>query len=244
MSEGISQPGSHASAKPMAAQPQADGASAPPAGYTAPAEEMRLVEALRSGSETAFMMLVEQHHRALLRLAMVYVSSRAVAEEVVQETWVGVLQGLQRFEGRSSLKTWIFRILTNCAKTRAQREGRSVPFSSLADYHEDDYEPAVEPERFRTAEMEWPGQWLTAPRHWEEIPEERLLSQETRERLWKAIEALPANQRTVITLRDIEGWDSEEICRFLDISEVNQRVLLHRARARVRHALEMYFEEE
>src|SRR5437763_17077002 len=151
MSEGISQPGSHASAKSMADQPQVDGASAPPAGYTAPAEEMRLVEALRSGSETAFMMLVEQYHRALLRLAMVYVSSRAVAEEVVQETWVGVLQGLQRFEGRSSLKTWIFRILTNCAKTRAQREGRSVPFSSLAAYYdegEESGEPAVEPERF------------------------------------------------------------------------------------------------
>lgn len=205
---------------------------------------MRLVEALRGGSETAFVMLVEQHHRALLRVAMVYVSSRAVAEEVVQETWLGVLQGLRRFEGRSSLKTWIFRILTNCARTRAQREGRSVPFSSLAEFQQDDNEPAIEPERFRTAETEWPGGWLRAPRHWDEVPEERVLSQETRAHLWKAIEALPANQRTVITLRDIEGWDSEEVCRFLDISEANQRVLLHRARTKVRRALEMYFEEE
>lgn len=225
-------------------QPRPGGTSARPVAYTAPADEMRLVEALRDGSETAFVMLVEQYHRPLLRLAMVYVPSRAVAEEVVQETWVGVLQGLQRFEGRSSLKTWIFRILTNCAKTRAQREGRSVPFSSLAEFQEDDNEPAVEPGRFRPAEMERPGGWLVAPRHWDEIPEERMLSQETRAHLWKAIEALPLNQRTVITLRDIEGWDSEEICRFLDISEVNQRVLLHRARAKVRRALEMYLEEE
>jgi RNA polymerase sigma-70 factor (ECF subfamily) len=205
---------------------------------------MRLVEALRSGSETAFVMLIEQYHRALLRLAMVYVPSRAVAEEVVQETWLGVLQGLQRFEGRSSLKTWIFRILTNCAKTRAQREGRTVPFSSLADLQEDDDEPSVEPERFSASEMGRTGHWLASPRRWDEIPEERLLSQETQTQLRKAIQVLPPNQRTVITLRDIEGWDSEEICRFLDISEVNQRVLLHRARARIRRALEMYFEEE
>jgi RNA polymerase sigma-70 factor, ECF subfamily len=238
MSEGITQSG--VPAQSIAAQP--GGASALPA--TASADEMRLVEALRSGSEAAFVMLVERYHRALLRLAMVYVPSKAVAEEVVQETWVGVLQGLQRFEGRSSLKTWIFRILTNCARTRAQREGRSVPFSSLAEFRQDDQEPAVEPERFRTAEMGRPGQWLISPQRWDEIPEERLLAQETRARLWKSIEALPANQRMVITLRDIEGWDSEEICRFLDISEVNQRVLLHRARTRVRRALEMYFEEE
>ncbi|HEV2580376.1 MAG TPA: sigma-70 family RNA polymerase sigma factor [Ktedonobacteraceae bacterium] len=240
MTEGISRPVSPISAQPL----EAAVTSAPLAGYSASADEIRLVEALRNGSETAFVMLIEQYHRALLRLAMVYVSSRAVAEEVVQETWLGVLQGLQRFEGRSSLKTWIFRILTNCAKTRALREGRSVPFSSLAEFREEDDEPAVEPERFRTADMGSAGQWLTPPQRWDEIPEERLLSQETRARLWKAIEVLPPNQRAVITLRDIEGWDSEEICRFLDISEVNQRVLLHRARARVRRALEMYFDEE
>jgi len=245
MSEDISQPGSRFSAQSLAAQPGR--ASATPAGsaaYTASPEDIRLVEALRSGSEAAFVMLIEQYHRALLRLAMVYVPSKAVAEEVVQETWLGVLQGLQRFEGRSSLKTWIFRILTNCAKTRAQREGRSIPFSALADMQEDDQEPSVAPERFRTAEMGLQGQWLIPPQRWDEIPEDRLLSQETQMRLWQAIEALPPNQRSVITLRDIEGWDSEEICRFLDISEVNQRVLLHRARARVRRALEVYFEEE
>src|SRR5579864_338794 len=153
MSEGISQPGSHSSTQSMKAQPGL------PTAYIASMEEMRLVEALRSGSEAAFVMLIEQYHRALLRLAMVYVPSRAVAEEVVQETWLGVLQGLQRVEGRSSLKTWIFRILTNCAKTRAQREGRSVPFSSLADFQEDDQEPSIEPERFRSAEMEGSGSW-------------------------------------------------------------------------------------
>lgn len=159
---------------------------------------------------------------------------------------MGVLQGLSRFEGRSSLKTWIFRILTNCAKTRAQREGRSVPFSSLAAYYdegEENGEPAVEPERFTAPDWERPGHWISFPRNWDDIPEERLLSQETLSAISMAIDALPPNQREVITLRDIEGWTSEEICRFLGISEVNSRVLLHRARSRVRKALEKYFEE-
>ncbi len=214
---------------------------------TASPEELQLLMALRNGSEAAFVSLVEQYHRALLRLALVFVPSKAVAEEVVQETWMGVLQGLSRFEGRSSLKTWIFRILTNCAKTRAQREGRSVPFSSLAAYYDDGEEsgePAVEPERFTSPDWERPGQWISFPRNWDDIPEERLLSQETLSAISMAIDALPPNQREVITLRDIEGWTSEEICRFLGISEVNSRVLLHRARSRVRKALEKYFEEE
>lgn len=204
-------------------------------------DDIRLVEALRMGDEAAFVMLIEMYQGALLRLAMAYVSSKVVAEEVVQDTWVGVLRGLGRFEGRSSLKTWIFRILTNCAKTRALREGRSIPFSSLAGFQDDETEPSVEPERFKTMDMDWPGQWLFPPRHWDELPEERLLGKETRAQIQQAIDMLPANQRAVITLRDIEGWESEEICRFLEISEVNERVLLHRARARVRNALETYF---
>jgi RNA polymerase sigma-70 factor (ECF subfamily) len=198
---------------------------------------------LRSGSEVAFMSLVDQYHVAMLRLAQVYVSTHAVAEEVVQEAWVGVLQGLHRFEGRSSLKTWIFRILTNCAKTRAQREGRSIPFSSLQVFDTDPGKPAVDPERFSPADAEWPGQWVSFPRNWDELPEDRLISQETRTRIQEAIEMLPANQREVITLRDIEGWTPDEVCAFLGISEANQRVLLHRARSRVRRVLEQYFDE-
>jgi RNA polymerase sigma-70 factor (ECF subfamily) len=207
-------------------------------------EDMRMVEALQSGDESAFVSLVNRYHAPMLRLAMVFVPSLAVAEEVVQETWMGVFQGLDRFEGRSSLKTWLFRILTNRAKTRAQREGRSVPFSSLPEFNSDFPEPAVEPERFTGPDQQWPGGWITFPSSWDEIPEERILSQETLTRIQEAIDALPPGQREVITLRDIEGWPSDETCNLLGVSEANQRVLLHRARCRVRRALEKYFEEE
>ncbi len=210
----------------------------------ASAEDLRMVEALRSGDESAFVLLIDQYHASMLRLAMVFVPSQAVAEEVVQEAWMGVLQGLDRFEGRSSLKTWIFRILTNRAKTRAQREGRSVPFSSLPEFNSELAEPAVEPERFRGPDQQWPGHWISFPRSWDEIPEERILSQETLTRIHEAIDGLPYGQREVITLRDIEGWPSDETCNLLGVSEANQRVLLHRARSRVRRALEKYFEEE
>jgi RNA polymerase sigma-70 factor, ECF subfamily len=208
------------------------------------AEDLRLVEALRSSDENAFVSLIDRYHTSMLRLAMVFVPSQAIAEEVVQETWMGVLQGLDRFEGRSSLKTWIFRILTNRAKTRAQREGRSVPFSSLPEFSIEIQEPAVEPERFRGPDQQWPGQWVSFPRSWDEIPEESILSQETMICIQEAIDTLPAGQRKVITLRDIEGWTSDEACTLLGVSEANQRVLLHRARSRVRRALERYFEEE
>ena len=253
MSEGTTQPDSPFDLAANAAAAQLDGADAiyrvptSQAVHAVPSEELQLLMALRDGNEAAFVSLIDQYHRALLRLAMVFVSSHSVAEEVVQETWMGVLQGLSRFEGRSSLKTWIFRILTNCAKTRAQREGRSVPFSSLAatyDESEESGEPTVEPEHFTAADWESPGNWISFPRNWNDIPETRLLSQETLRTIQMAIDALPPNQREVITLRDIEGWNSEEICHFLGISEVNSRVLLHRARARVRKALEKYFEEE
>jgi len=214
------------------------------AGSVASAEDLRVVEALRSGNEGAFVSLIERYHVSMLRLAMVFVSSQAVAEEVVQDSWMGVLQGLNGFEGRSSLKTWIFRILTNRAKTRAQREDRSVPFSSLAEFNSDLPEPAVEPERFRGPDQQWPGHWVSFPRSWDEIPEERILSQETLTRIQEAIDTLPLGQREVIVLRDIEGCSSDEACNLLGVSEANQRVLLHRARSRVRRALERYFEEE
>jgi RNA polymerase sigma-70 factor (ECF subfamily) len=198
-------------------------------------DDARLVERLRSRDEQAFAELVRRHNPALLRVARLFVPTAAVAEDVVADTWLGVLKGIDRFEGRSSLKTWIFRILTNTAKTRGQHEGRSLPFSALED-EEGPFEPAVERERFTGA-----GHWGVPPRAW---PEERLLRAETRAVIESAIEQLPPTQRTVIELRDVEGWSAEEVRNALDLSETNQRVLLHRARAKVRRALEQYLMEE
>ena len=195
------------------------------AGAVAPTDELFLIEQLRSGNEAAFASLVDRYAPTMLRLAMNYVKVWAVAEEVVQETW-------------------LFRILTNCAITRAQREGRSIPFSSLTSSDPDLAEPEIDPDRFFPADHQWAGQWVSFPSNWQEMPEERVLSRETRARLEKAIEALPPSQRQIIIMRDIEGWTSEETCNFLGISEVNQRVLLHRARSKVRGMLEQYFEEE
>jgi RNA polymerase sigma-70 factor (ECF subfamily) len=202
--------------------------------------DARVVDALRRGDEAAFARLLREHQTSLERVARIYVSSAAVAEEVVQETWLAVLNGIDRFEGRSSLKTWIFRILTNIAKTRAQREGRTLPFSALQ-RPDAVPEPAVEPDRFLDPEHpRWPGHWASKPIGW---PEERLLEAETRETIERAIEALPPAQRAAISLRDVEGWSSEEVCNALGVSETNQRVLLHRARSKVRRALEEYLSE-
>jgi RNA polymerase sigma-70 factor (ECF subfamily) len=200
------------------------------------ADESELLAALRRGDEAAFMTLVERYHPSLVRLAQLYVKDRTVAEEVAQEAWLGVLKGLDNFEGRSSLKTWLFRIVTNIAKTRGQREGRSVAFSTLGDASAESDAPAVDPDRFHPD-----GHWLTPPRDWGEAPEERILRREARDQIQAAIAALPPNQREVITLRDVEGWPSAEVCNALGISETNQRVLLHRARSRVRRAVEEYF---
>jgi len=199
-------------------------------------DESRLVEALRAGNEAAFRELVRMYNASLLRVARIYVPTRALAEEVVQETWLAVLEGLDRFEGRSSLKTWIFRILANRAKTRAIRERRTLPFSAFQPDRVP--EAAVDPDRFRDSEdPRWPGHWAVPPTAW---PEDRLVSAETREKLAEAIDALPGTQRAVISLRDLEGWSAEEVCNALELSETNQRVLLHRARSRVRKALEEY----
>jgi RNA polymerase sigma-70 factor (ECF subfamily) len=206
-------------------------------------DEARLLKALRQGDESAFATLLETYHSSLVHVAMTYVRNRAVAEEVVQETWLGVIRGLDRFEGRSSLKTWIFRIVANIAKTRAEREGRSVPFSALKAAEETD-EPAVPPERFldsRAGRLE--GHWAAPPSRWETLPQERLDAKETLAQIREAIETLPPGQRAVITLRDIEQWSSEEVCELLGVSEVNQRVLLHRARSKVRAALEQQLTE-
>jgi RNA polymerase sigma-70 factor (ECF subfamily) len=205
-------------------------------------DDAQLVAALRQGDEMAFEMLVERYHTSLIRLAQHYVSSHALAEEVAQDTWLGVLQGIERFEGRSSLKTWIFHILTNRAKTRGQREGRSIPFSALEKVTDEGSEPAVEPQRFRATEP-WADHWAMPPQSWDHLPEERILSQETRACIDATIAMLPPHQRLVLTLRDVEGFSSRDVCGILDVSETNQRVLLHRARSRVRSALEQYYTE-
>jgi RNA polymerase sigma-70 factor (ECF subfamily) len=206
-------------------------------------DDTQAVRALKARSESAFAALVRMHHASMLRVAQIYVSSRAVAEEVVQETWVAVLNGIDRFEGRSSLKTWIYRILGNIAKTRAIREGRTLPFSALDPGRVP--EAAVDPDRFRDSEHpRWPGHWASPPQRWDTIPEERLLGRETKAKIEAALEQLPASQRAVVSLRDIEGWSSDEVCNALELSETNQRVLLHRGRSKLRTALESYLEGE
>jgi RNA polymerase sigma-70 factor (ECF subfamily) len=205
------------------------------------AGERELLESLRQGDERAFGRLVDGHGAAMLRVARLYCRDRAVAEEVVQEAWLGVLRGIERFEGRSSLRTWLFRIVANVAKTRAVREARSVPFSALVGAEEEG--PSVGPEAFRGPEDKWEGHWATPPVDWGR-PEEQLLSAETRAVIAEAIDALPDGQRLVISLRDVEGWTAEEVCNVLELSETNQRVLLHRARTRVRHALDDYLTEK
>jgi RNA polymerase sigma-70 factor (ECF subfamily) len=207
--------------------------------------ETALVAALRRRDEAAFVTLVTQYHGPLLRLAMVYSGNRAVAEEIVQDAWLGVLQGIDGFEERSSFKTWLFRILVNRARTRAEREARTVPFSAVwGDLSVgNDPEPAVPADRFRgAADPRAPYHWAVPPKSWGGDPEEQLLTRETLSILEQAIAALPPNQREVITLRDVEGWPAEEVCNVLGLSDSNQRVLLHRARARVRAALERHFD--
>jgi RNA polymerase sigma-70 factor (ECF subfamily) len=202
-------------------------------------DEARLIASLKAGDETAFAWLLDEYSSSMLRVAMTHVSTRTVAEEVVQETWLGVLKGIDRFEARSSLKTWIFRILTNTANTRGQRERRIVPFSSLA--AADDDESAVDPDRFFPPDhARYPDHWAIGPTAWT-TPEDGLLSGETREVIMRAIDDLPEAQRAVVTLRDVEGWPPEEVCEVLQVSDGNQRVLLHRGRTRIRTELEHYF---
>lgn len=210
-----------------------------------PLDEADLIDALTQRDEAAFVQLVTRYQAPLLRLALVYAGSRAVAEEIVQETWLGVLQGIERFEGRSSFKTWLFRILVNRAKSRGEREGRMTPFSALGDGALHGSEPAVPSERFLPADHpEWPFHWAVPPRSWGSSPEEQLLQRETLALAAQAIAALPPAQREVITLRDVEGASSEDVCNVLGITETNQRVLLHRARSRVRAALERHLEND
>ena len=204
-------------------------------------EDAALVERLRNRDEASFLELVRRHHGALVRLAQSFVNNRAIAEEVAQDTWVAVLQGVERFEGRSSLKTWIFQILINRAKTRGVREARSVSFSALNEMNSGHGYSSVDPSRFLSSDdSEHPGGWTSQPQQWDMTPEQLLLSQECRIFIEEAIASLPELQKEVITLRDVQGWDNEEICAVLGISEANCRVLLHRARSKMRQALENY----
>lgn len=231
--------------RPGGGAPQANATVASGAGHAAEqcgaerfGDESLLLLALREGDERAFETLVDGLDSALRRLARLYVNTAAEAEEAVQDTWVGVIRGLESFEERSSLRTWVFSILINRAKTRGRAEQRSIPFSSA--WEDRSGEPAVDPSRFRPHD----GRWVAPPGDFHELPEAQLLAAETIELVENAISMLPAAQREVITLRDIEHWTAAEVCDALAVSEGNQRVLLHRARARVRTVLEGYFADE
>jgi len=205
-------------------------------------EEQVLLEALRRGDEAAFLALVNRHHGAMVRLARAFVRSDAVAEEVAQEAWLAALEGLAAFRGEAGVKGWLLAIVANRARSRAVREARSVPMSSLASRDDDgDAGPAVDPDRFLPADHpQWPGHWSAPP---SAFPEAQLLAAEAAGVARTAIAALPGRQQAVITLRDVEGLSAEEACLALGLSEENQRVLLHRARSRVRAELERYFTE-
>jgi RNA polymerase sigma-70 factor, ECF subfamily len=203
-------------------------------------DDHELVQRLREGDESAFVELIDRYGATMLRVAQMYVRDRASAEEVVQETWLAVVNGIDRFEERSSLKTWLFRILTNRAKTRGQRDGRMVPFSALAGAG-DEPDPAVDPDRFLGPDSPHPGAWAAPPVAW---PQEKLLEKETLGVIEMAIDELPEAQRDVILLRDVDGWTPMEVSDALGITDGNQRVLLHRARSRVRAALERYLNPE
>lgn len=189
------------------------------------------VQALLAGDSSAFRALVDRHHAQMLRVAATMVSSPSVAEEVVQETWLAVLNGLTRFEGRSSLRTWIFRILSNRAKTRGKREARTRPFSSLGS--------AEEPQ---TERFDAKGMWKAPPNRWQGTPEKRLHDAQTLTEIERAISSLPDRQQSVLVMRDVQGFSSAHVCNVLELSETNQRVLLHRARTKVTAALQAYLE--
>jgi len=216
--------------------------AAPPAAFEPDTGEHSLLEMLRDGNEQGFALLVEKYHGAMVRLARAYVREPALAEEVVQEAWLGVLRGLAGFEGRSSLRTWVFRIVVNRARTTARREARSLSFTDAFGDAAENREPLFDPGSFQHPLA--PGHWTEPVKAWGRSPEDQVLEAEALAAVETAVEALPPVQRAVITLRDIEGWDAAETCNALGLSEVHQRVLLHRARTRVRRALERYFDRD
>ncbi|HEY8171811.1 MAG TPA: sigma-70 family RNA polymerase sigma factor [Dehalococcoidia bacterium] len=212
--------------------------TSPPASGDAAVDDSAALAALRAGDERTFSALVARHSAALQRLALVYVHDAATAEEVVQEAWIGLLQSLDRFEGRSTLKTWLFRILVNCARARARKESRTVPFSA-AFPAEGEASDGIEARRFYPGWLpSIGGHWRRPPAHWGDEPEQRALAAETLAVIRTSIDSLAPGQREVIILRDVEGCSSAEVCNVLGLTDTNQRVLLHRARSNVRRALE------
>lgn len=211
-------------------------------GIRSSAADLDLVTSLRAGDEAAFLSLVDALGPPMRRVARMHVSTDAVADEVVQDAWLGVLQGLHRFEGRSSLRTWIFRILVNIAKTRGQREGRSVPFATIAG--EDLDQPSWDPSAFLGPGEEWAGHWSTLPFDWRGAPEARAEAGELLRVIGETLRTLPPLQAEVLRLRDVAGWSSEEVRNALDLTDTNQRVLLHRARVKVRRAVEAHLRSE
>jgi RNA polymerase sigma-70 factor, ECF subfamily len=222
---------------------------------TAPAREessdAALLTALRSGDEAAFAGLVDRLSPGLLRVAQAWLSTRAAAEDVVQETWLTVITGLSGFEERSRLSTWVFGICINLARKSAAKERRTLPFSSLPSSSlpfsslapEDDTGPAVSADRFRPpGDPDWPRRWASVPRPWETDPAGRLLATETRQVLAEAMAVLPARQRLVVFLRDVHGLAAEEVSALLEVSPGNQRLLLHRGRSTLRATLERYLD--
>lgn len=206
------------------------------------ADDQVLVTALRRGDEAAFGWLVDRYSSPLQRLARSYVATPAAADDVVQDTWLAVITGIDRFEQRASVKTWLYRILMNVARTKGVKEHRNIPFASLGPELESD-EPAVVPTRFQGPRDRTPRHWAAPPVPWDEEPEERLMAGETLSVVATAIQQLPPNQQSVITLRDVDGWSADEVCNALGLTETNQRVLLHRARSKVRQTLEAHFED-
>jgi RNA polymerase sigma-70 factor (ECF subfamily) len=202
--------------------------------------EAELLMRLRDGDEAAFNLLFDRYHALTVRVARSYVRSQSVAEEVAQDAWIGVIEGLRQFEGRSSLKNWIVRIAVNKARTRGVREARSLPFSALV--REDD--DGIDLGRFRGPGDAFPGHWTSYPRTWRSLPEEATAMHETLSVVQKAIEALPERQRLVLILRDIDGWESAEVATALELTDANERVLLHRARTKVRAVLERHLADE
>jgi RNA polymerase sigma-70 factor, ECF subfamily len=207
-------------------------------------DDVALLKAARAGDEHAFARLLDRHGSAMLRFACTHTRDRALAEDAVQDAWLGFLRGIDCYEGRSSVRTWLFSILLNRLRTRLQKDARWIPFSQLAGRDCAAGDPALPADRFLTADHpRWPHHWRTPPQSWGSSPEESVQRREVRERIERALETLPAAQRQIAVLRDVEGWSAAEVCELLQISESNQRVLLHRARAKLRRALEQYFRE-
>lgn len=194
-----------------------------------------LVTRLRAGDERAFAGLVDRYSPSMLAVARTHVASHEIAEDVVQDTWLALLKGLDGFEGRASLRTWLFRVLVNIAKTRGVREKRSTPVDLS------ERGPSVSPDRFQPADAEWPDHWVRFPMPWRDTPEHSLLSGEALDLVRRELARLPEQQRVVVSLRDVDGYDADEVCALLDLTAANQRVLLHRGRARIREALAGYF---